>query len=348
MKMEDATMPPLTFRRGVNIEGWLGSPDRPSEKRPLSFGPADAEVLAELGFDHIRINVNEQHLWDDSDKPVQSSFDCVDELLDACAKLGLRAIFDLHVLRCHFFNAARRPLFSEPAAVEQFHECWRRLSAHLGGRSCELLAYEYLNEPVADDPEDWNRVSAGIHTLLRGLEPRRTLILGSNRWSGPEHFAHLAIPPDENQVLTFHYYQPFFFTHHDAHEGAASCHKGPVHYPGRPIAEEDFARLTPQQRQELAQGNLPEDRATLVARFAHALAAAKRTRLPLYCGEWGCYHAAPRADRLRWHADMISILAEHDIGWAVYAYTGHWPGVRTAHGLDHELLEILLPKRKHP
>ena len=91
-------MPPLTFRRGVNIEGWQGCPDRPPEERPLFFGPADAEVLAGLGFDHIRINVNEQHLWDDSDQPVRSSFDRVDELLDACARLGLKAIFDLHVL----------------------------------------------------------------------------------------------------------------------------------------------------------------------------------------------------------------------------------------------------------
>jgi len=328
------TARPLQIQRGVNIEGWLS--------RELSFGPHDAARLAELGFDHIRINVNEQHLWNESAQPIRETFDRVDELLDACSGLGLKAVFDLHVLRSHFFNAPTRPLFHDPDCLQQFLDCWRRLSAHLRGRPCSMLAYELLNEPVADDPADWNRVSAAGIALLRSLEPQRTIVLGSNRWSGPDTFAHLAVPDDDNLILTFHFYYPFLFTHHGASPVAAPFHTGPVHYPGRPIDEADLAKLTEEQRQSVAVGNAPENRQTMAAHMAAPLAVAARTGLPLYCGEFGCYDNVTREDRLRWHADMGSILAEKSIGWAAYAYRGRWATVWAEGHVDREIVARLI------
>lgn len=325
---------PLELLRGVNIEGWL-SPD-------LWFDTHDAARVAELGFDHIRVNVNEQHLWDDSARPIRETFDRVDELLDACSGLGLKAVFDLHVLRTHFFNAPQRPLFHKPGCLEEFLNCWRRLSAHLRDRPCSMLAYELLNEPVADDPADWNRVAAAGIQLLRSLEPQRTIVLGSNKWSGPDTFADLAVPHDDNLILTFHFYYPFLVTHHGASPYAAPFHTGPVHYPGRPIAEEDLANLTAEQRQSIAIGNAPENRQTMAAHMAAPLAVAARTGLPLYCGEFGCYNNVARDDRLRWHADISSILAEHRIGWAAYAYRGRWATVWAEGHIDREIVARLI------
>ena len=335
----------LELKRGVNIEGWLGHLDRPPAERPLGFTVDDAELVARLGFDHLRINVNESSLWDESNHPHKRTFDMVDELLDACSRLGLKAVFDLHVLRSHHFNASTRPLYHDPACVEKFRDCWRRLSTHLRQRPCDMLAYEFLNEPVADDPADWNRVAADIHKLLRGLEPDRTLILGSNRWSAPETFPDLTIPKDDHMILTFHFYQPMLLTHHAIPGRLEEDYTGPVHYPGRPIAESDFAAMSDALQKKMASDNSHHDRAKLLPWTGKAVAVAKDAGMPLYCGEWGCYDSVAREDRLRWHADMVSILAEHGVGWAVYAYRAHWAAVRKNGGIDEDLVQILTSQR---
>ena len=329
----------LELWRGVNIEGWLNFLKRPDAE--LRFARADVELLAGLGFDHLRINVNEQHLWDESGRPLDETFGLVGTLLDWCEEFGLKAIFDLHVLRCHHFNAPERPLFTDPPCVGRFLDCWRQLSGRLRSRPNHLLAYEFLNEPVADDPEDWNRVSDAVFRVLRDLEPERTLVLGSNLWSEPESFQYLTVPDDRNLILTFHFYRPMLLTHHRAQWTELGAYSGPVHYPGRPLSDADIETLTDEERRVLEPRNTRCDRAALGARLATPLEVAEHSGLPLYCGEWGCIRNAPRDDRLRWHTDMISILARHGIGWAVYSYWSRFGAVQTGEGIDEELVGIL-------
>jgi endoglucanase len=333
----------LYLKRGVNIEGWLWDYETAEKRSTLAFEPKDAERLAQLGFDHIRINVDEQHFWDEAGAPRRRVFDMVDGLLDTCAKLQLSAVLDLHTLRSHHFNAPERLLFTDPACVDAFLDCWRKLSAHFGSRPNAMLAYEFMNEPVADDPQDWNRVSTKVHGLLRSLEPERTLVLGSNGWSGPNSFPELAVPEDSNLVLTFHYYQPFLLTHYAVSPKTNAAYRGQIHYPGCPIATEDFDALSPPDREALRPGNVHYDRDVIAAEMRPALDVAARHDLPLYCGEWGCYDTVPRDVRLRWHRDMVSVLSDLGIGWAAYAHAGRWGVVRNdLHEMDTELSDILL------
>jgi len=52
----------------------------------------------------------------------------------------------------------------------------------------EKLAYEILNEAVAKDSEDWNKVFNKVLAAIRTREPGRIIVLGSNMWQGPKHF----------------------------------------------------------------------------------------------------------------------------------------------------------------
>jgi len=333
----------MKLKRGVNIEGWLGGLRGRRDGVSLAFIEEDARLVAELGFDHLRINVNERSLWDDEERPHTQAFDCLDELLDTCSSLGLTAIFDLHVVRGHHFNAEDKPLFYDPKAVDAFLDVWRRLSDRLGDRPHDLLVYEFLNEPVADDaPEDWNRVARKVHALLREREPERTFILGSNAWNSVDAFESLWIPDDQNLVLTFHFYRPFQLTHHAVHVRHDGMYEGSVHYPGRPVSDEDLAGMGEKQRELALRDNQPYDQSLLVRLMEPAIRVAKAHNLPLYCGEWGCYDSVPRADRVRWHRDMVSVLNEVTDGWAAYAYRGRWGTVKNAAGeLDPELASIL-------
>ena len=129
------------------------------------------------------------------------------------------------------------------AAQDNFIKLWVEISGRLKKYPVNKVAYELMNEPVAPDPEDWNRLIAKAVKAIRQLEPRRVLIIGPNRWQTPENSPFLKIPPnDPNLILSLHTYSPLFFTHHLADWMAFKDFKGPVHYPGRVVAEADFPK----------------------------------------------------------------------------------------------------------
>ncbi|MHC5055398.1 MAG: glycoside hydrolase family 5 protein [Planctomycetota bacterium] len=329
------------IRRGTNVSHWLSQSDRRGEERLKYFTLEDVERLAGLGFDHLRIPVDEEQLWDDKARPEEEAFELLDKALDWCAACGLRAVVDLHILRSHDFNSDEKPLWTDAAAQERFIACWREISRRLASRPVERIAYELMNEPVADDPDQWNDVALRAIAALRKLEPDRVIVLGSNRWNSCETFADLAVPEDDRVILTFHCYNPFLLTHHQAKWTRVGAYKGLVHYPGRSVAEADLEGLPDDLRGQVEGANGFFGRGALADLMEGPMEVAETEGLPLYCGEWGCIHSAPRADRLRWYADMVRVLEDRDIGWATWDYKGGFGIVKDGE-VDSELAGVLL------
>jgi endoglucanase len=180
-----------------------------------------------------------------------------------------------------------------------------------------------MNEAVASNPEDWNRVAEISRKAIRDAEPTRTIVLGSNRWNSALTFDQLRIHDDREVILTFHYYLPMLITHYQANWWPDSMlYEGPLQYPGQPIPPERLARLPEATRAKLAALNEPYDRARMARDFEQPLAAAQRSGLPLYCGEFGVYAKTPQPLRLAWCRDVVSLFKEYGIAWANWDYKG--------------------------
>ncbi len=331
----------FVVRRGTNISHWLSQSRRRGEERRAWFTRRDVEFIASLGFDHIRIPVDEEQLWHEDGTADSEAMDLLSQALDWCAEFKLRAIVDLHILRSHHFNAAEKPLWTQPAAQERFLDCWRDLSRRLRSRPVDQVAYELMNEPVADQAADWNRLLAKAVQVVRAEELNRVLVIGSNRWQSVQTFDQLEVPPnDPNILLSFHFYEPFALTHYQAGWTKAGEYKGPVRYPGFVIADEDFRKLPRDLAEAVRGSNRYFDRRVLEGMLKKPLALRDRTGLPLYCGEWGALPSVPREDRLRWYQDMRSILEDNGIGWATWDYKGGFGLVREGRP-DEELIRVL-------
>jgi endoglucanase len=329
--------------RGTNVSEWLSQSARRGKERQAWFTRADVERIKSLGFDHVRLPVDEEQLWDSAGKPDAKAFGLLDSALDWVTAAGLRAIVDLHTLRAHHFDAKARPLWTEPAAQERFLQCWRDLSTHLGTRPVEGVAYELMNEPVADDPEQWNRLIARAVRVLREAEPRRVIVIGSNRWQSTDTFDALRVPTgDPNLLLSFHFYEPFALTHHKASWSSIKSYAGPVRYPGIVVEEKDTAGLDRSTVEALRGSMRRWDRDELERRLAKPLAQARETGLPLYCGEWGALPSVPPEDRLRWYHDLRSVLETHGIAWANWDWKGGFGIVSRDGHVDEGLVQALL------
>jgi endoglucanase len=335
----------FVFKRGTNISHWLSQSNKRGMDRQNYFTEKDVKYLAGLGFDHIRIPVDEEQLWKTDGQEDSEGFSLLRQALDWCKNYKLDAIVDLHILRSHHFNEKVKPLFTDPVAQERFLQCWRDLSKELRNYSVNDVAYELMNEPVADDAEDWNKLVKKLIPLLRHEEPARIIVIGSNRWQSATTFDQLWVPEnDKNIILSFHMYEPFLLTHHTASWTRIKGYNGPVHYPGVIVKGEDLEKLPDSLRNEIVRNKLSYNIDSIRHQFLKPIAVAKKYSLSLYCGEWGCLDIVPAEARNHWVRDMKTVLEENNIGWATWEYKSDFGIINKNGEEEKELITILTGK----
>jgi len=102
--------------RGVNLGGWFSQIDAVQEKDPSGF-PGEAEHVATFlglddfrqvrswGFDHVRLPVDWQNLFDASVRPREEMLASLDLAMEGILAQGLQVILDLHKCPGHDFHS---------------------------------------------------------------------------------------------------------------------------------------------------------------------------------------------------------------------------------------------------
>ena len=348
------------IKRGVNLSHWL-SQDFNWEPKYSYINKSDIKFIESIGYDHVRIPIDEKELWDDNGKPVVKAFECLTNCLDWCAKYNLRAIVDLHIVKAHYFNAANEgavnTLWVDSAAQKNFINLWIQLSDKLHSYPESMVAYEILNEAVAPDHDDWNKLMNKAFAAIRKLEPNRVIVVGANMWQIAPNLQYLKLPEgDKNIILSFHTYSPLALTHHMANWLPMKDYKGPVHYPGQIITNEDYAKYIDVTNAAIvfqaSDAREIFNKQRLIEVFKGGLEFAKSKNLQLYCGEFGCLPTIERKDRLQFYTDQIAAFDENNIAWCNWEYKGDF-GIyffdsKNTKSLqpDFELIHILLKDKK--
>lgn len=351
----------FVIRRGTNLSHWL-SQDFHWQPRSTWITENDFRFIARAGFDHVRLPIDEKEVWHEDGSLNEEAFAVLQQALTWARTNQLRVILDLHTVRSHHFNAANEgghnTLFTDPKAMDTFVGLWRQLSARLHDQPVDFLAYEIMNEPVAENPEDWNKLVAVAHAALRQLEPNRVIVIGSNLWQLPHTMPLLKVPAgDRNIILSTHSYSPLLLTHYTADWVPTKTYTGGVHYPGPVVPRATYDKLMAQFG-PAGQGDLVANAkddwgpARFAQEFAPAITRARELGLQLYCGEFGCLPTVPRADRLAYYRDFIATLEQNGMAWANWEYKGdfglfEWHREKTLTGApDVELIDALLAGRQ--
>ena len=323
------------IHRGTNLSHWLSQSEERGEARRLHIQEDDFARLDSLGFDFVRIPIDEVQFWDEEGNKLPEAWELLTFALDQCGKYHLRAIVDLHIIRSHYFNAVNEggddanTLFTSEESQQQLINMWYELSDVLKGYSNDSVAYEFMNEPVAEDHEQWNQLIAKVHKALREREPQRTLVIGSNMWQSYGTIKYLKVPEgDKNIVLSFHYYNPMILTHYGAWWTPVGRYTGKVNYPGILVSQEDYEAAPDSLKPELEDYLTEEWNVDRIRTdFKDAIEAAKKYDLQLFCGEWGVYEPVDRELAYKWTKDMLTVFDEFDIAWTTWCYDadfGFW------------------------
>ncbi len=325
----------FVIHRGLNASHWLSQSEKRGDERAGYMQEKDVATIAELGFDHVRLPIDEEQMWDEDGNKQDEAWKLMHDAITWSFANNLRVIIDLHVLRSHHFNNPdNRQLWDDQSAQENFIKFWRQLSAELKQYPNDKLAYEPLNEAVSDNPDDWNNLINWVISEIRKLEPERTIIMGSNNWQTVGTFKDLKVPQgDKNIILSFHYYEPFLLTHYQATWTNIKDITADINYPGQMIEEEDFDKLDAAEQELVKDRNTFNDRSTIDQDIYQAVTVAQKYGLKLYCGEFGCFPTTDIKLRTAWYEDMMAIFDKYDIAWAHWNYKNDFPVV------DAETLE---------
>ena len=346
----------FAINRGVNLSHWL-SQDFGWAPKYTYINENDIRFIDSIGYDHVRIPIDEKEMWDSTGVPVKQAFSLLTSCLQWCAKYNLRAIVDLHIVRAHHFNAANdgttNTLWVDSLAQKNFINLWIQLSDSLHAYSTKMVAYEILNEAVAPHPDDWNKLMNKAVLAIRKHEPERVIIIGANMWQIAPNLKYLKLPEgDKNIILSFHTYSPLAFTHYKAEWTSIKLYKGPVHYPGQIISNENFKKYVDTTNLTLlgpiADARDIYNKERLLKGFQDGIDFAKSQNLQLYCGEFGCLPTVDRKERLLYYSDLISAFEENNIAWCNWEYKGDF-GIYFFDSIqkkstqpDFELIKILL------
>jgi endoglucanase len=334
------------IRTGVNVSHWLSQSDKRGVEREKYITKTDFDTIASLGFDHVRIPVDEVQLWDSLGDKQQEAFQLLNNAINWALEANLRVIVDLHIIRSHFFNAAHNPLWTSKAEQQKLVNMWKILSKELRKYPTSMVAYEILNEAVADNPDDWNKLFSKVIKEIRKEEPKRKIVIGSNRWQVPGTFTDLKLPKnDHNIILSFHFYTPMALTHHKAPWAGIVEYTGTVNYPGQIIDTSNYAGLSESTiniMRSYANGFFTKE--TLEKEMLPAIRIAKEKNLQLFCGEFGIYPTIPEEIMLRWYKDMCEIFNKNNIAYCHWCYKGDFPVIGDKGIPKYKLTSVLTSK----
>lgn len=337
-KKEEGATNNFRIKRGTNVSHWLSqnNEDR-GEARRLHIQEDDFARLDSLGFDFVRLPIDEVQFWDEDGNKLPEAWELMTNAINWAEKHHLRTIVDLHIIRSHYFNAVNEgggnanTLFTSEKAQQDLINMWYQLSDVLKGYSVDSVAYEFMNEPVAEDHEQWNQLIAKVHKALREREPQRTLVIGSNMWQSYGTIKYLKVPEnDKNIILSFHYYNPMILTHYGAWWTPIGKYTGKVNYPGVLVSKEDYDTASDSVKAVIDENKFTTEEWNIDrirADFKDAIEAAKKYNLQLFCGEWGVYEPVDRELAYKWTKDMLTVFDEFNIAWTTWCYDadfGFW------------------------
>ena len=380
------------FRRGIAIAHSLmwAQVEQPSKRfdfpafvaQSRRLEPAELQALKRAGFDFVRLAVDPgPFLQFDGIRRDELDRVLIEQVRLILAS-GLAVIVDLHPSDLHPDYTGRALTGGvQTRAFQDYLKLVERTARLLAGLKSPRVAFELMNEPPIA-PEAWQPMLEAAYQAARKGAPDLLLVLPGASEGMPEGLIGLRAAPfrsDPAVFYTFHYYEPFQFTHQGASWNAAR-HLADVPYPAnaRPLRDSldataaaiESSNLTQAQKTlaALEARRLLEsyrrsgfDRAAMGKSLDRIVAWAKANGVPtnrILLGEFGALkssrqaHGVRATERRQWFADVRAEAEARGFSWAVWVYKlGGFAVVNDERGVDVDPVIVdalgLNPRARH-
>ncbi|NQT24774.1 glycoside hydrolase family 5 protein [candidate division KSB1 bacterium] len=275
-------------------------------------------LIKQAGFQSLRVPIS----WGYHALPVYPStidltfFSRIDWVIENAIRAELNA-----VINCHHIDV----LDADPLGNKMwFVEIWRQIADRYKDYPNSVI-FEIKNEPHDQfNADNWDEVYKAVLDVIRETNPTRNVVIGPINWNSFSSMNTLDLPEnDQHLIATFHYYNPFQFTH----QGATGWVEGSGDWLGT------------------TWGNLQSHYARVISDFESVADWAEAENRPVYMGEFGAYEQADMASRVLWTDHVARTAESFDFSWAYWEF-GAGFGIydRNAGEWREELLGALIPE----
>ena len=308
----------VPFHRGVNLTTWLQAAST-RQIQFTKFTKQDLTNIKSLGCDVIRLPINLHYMTDGEPNYIVDPlfFYFLDQIVDWCEELELHLILDNHT-----FDVAS----STDSNVDKvLVPIWTQMAEHYKGRSGRLY-YEILNEPHGIADARWGQIQQKVIDAIRAVDQTHTIVVTGAGWGSYNNLKNLPIYADPNLIYSFHFYDPFLFTH----QGASWTSPSMVPLAGVPFPYK--SRRMPTCPEEL-KGTWVQSALTsyrnegTVSRVRQLINVAidfrNQRQVPVFCGEFGVYmRNSDDEQRVYWYEIVRTYLEDNGIPWTSWDYQG--------------------------
>ncbi|MBO0934164.1 cellulase family glycosylhydrolase [Fibrella aquatilis] len=273
--------------------------------------PADVAIrkqrladLAKAGFKTVRIpvcfgawaSVQPPYKWDTPDQLYAP-----DSLVKWALANNLNVLIDLHHVE---FDRS----IAGADTTARVNWLWQQIAERYKTTDPEKVLFELRNEPNGMTAATWRKQADVLIQTVRAIAPNHTLVVGFHDWNGRDAMLQSEPFADPNIIYTFHFYDPFIFTH----QGATWAGQGIPDLKGIPFpATKGVTINVPASAKgtwvESAINNYANE-ATYDAIYK-SLSAAKAwsvaKNVPIFLGEFGSYNLNATPTSRCQHAEAI-------------------------------------------
>ena len=307
---------PAPFSKGVNFNGWFETTPKNAREIHNKYTEQDFADVKQMGFDVIRLPIDLNLFTSGAPDYIIDPFflSLLDTAVDWAEKYQLYIILNVHPEGQPVINRTIRD-FLFPV--------WSQIAGYFKNRS-EYFIYEIFNEPHGISARDWGRIQGDVIEAIRRIDQKHWIVVGGVDFNSINALSSLPKYNDQKLLYTFHFYDPFIFTH----QGVESANSLLGSLSGVPFPY-DRTRM-PVFPREL-RGTWAENfmrryffdgtRAALGRKLDQAARFARRRNVPVFCGEFGVYiKNSLSTDRIIWHQYVRELFEERGIPWILYSY----------------------------
>ena len=207
---------------------------------------------------------------------------------------------------------------------DRFIRLWGRLSQRYG--KYPHVAFDILNEIVDESVCDiWNNLAAKAITVIRKNAPGNWIIVGGTRYNSIFTVKDISDFHSPKIAYSFHFYEPYIFTHQGACWESFMPENFRVSYP---LTAEEYCQVAKEKLGGQCMGIFmcmsPDASGAVMldSLFGTAVTVAAKRDVPLYCGEYGVISNADDVSAKRYISDLQGILEKYNIGRAMWNYKG--------------------------
>lgn len=274
----------------------------------------DIDELYNKGIRAIRLPVAFEHQFTQQSK--RRFLKCLVKVIKHVQKK------DMTLIICYFDHTLNKETnFSNLNTIK---ENWEYISKKLRKYS-NCVYYELVNEPNLY-PIQWDAMVQTLVPAIRKKDKKTKILIGATNYNSIYELSRKKPFPFNNLIYSFHFYEPFLFTHQGADWIGNQSKTTNIPYPYDSIKMPSMHLDALGTAGEINYKDYKHmaNKISLGHKIDIVVQWAKQHQVELWCTEFGTINTIPQKYRNTYFKDMLAVFKEKNIRCYVWEYKGNF------------------------